>query len=146
MVENVSDLPEAYQQELNRLAYEAQGYNDQIKAMQSQLGALQAAAGDLRSALEALRNLSKAKEGVFVPLGAGVLVNAKLTDSDKAMVDVGAGFIAEKKVSEAIDLLDSRMEKTEAAIEDVQKAIGQATEHLNGLDARAKEILDKGGK
>ncbi len=138
------ELAQAYQEELARLAYEAQGYNDQSRALQQQLGALQAAIADIRGALETLNNMENASQGVLVPLGAGAMMKAKLINEGKVMIDIGAGFIAEKTIKEGLEILDERLKRTEDAADRTQKAIAQIAEHLSEIDSRAKTIIDKG--
>ncbi|VVC03931.1 Prefoldin subunit alpha [Candidatus Burarchaeum australiense] len=137
-------LAQAYQEELARLAYEAQGYNDQSRALQQQLAALQAAVADLRSAIETLGSLEKASQGVMVPIGAGAMMKAKLINEGKVMIDIGAGFMAEKDLKEGVEILQDRLKRTEEAGDRTQTAIAQIAEHLSEIDSRAKTIIDKG--
>jgi len=143
MAAREQEMPVVYQEELARLAYEAQGYNDQSRALQQQLSALQAAIADLRGAIETLRNLEKATEGVMVPIGAGSLMKARLINDGKVLIDIGSGFVAEKTVAEGIEVLEDRLRRTEDAAERTQKAIAQIAEHLSEIDSRAKVIIDK---
>jgi len=138
------EMPAVYQEELARLAYEAQGYNDQSRALQQQLGGIQAAIADLRGALETLKNLEHATQGVLVPIGAGTMMKAKIINEGKVLVDIGSGFVAEKTLAEAIEILNERLRRTEEAGERTQKAISQIVEHLSEIDSRAKVIIDKG--
>ena len=138
------ELAQAYQEELARLAYEAQGYNDQSRALQQQLAALQAAIADIRGALETLNNMENASHGVLVPLGAGAMMKAKLINEGKVMIDIGAGFIAEKEIKEGLEILGERLKRTEDAADRTQKAVAQIAEHLSEIDSRAKTIIDKG--
>ena len=138
------ELGRAYQEELARLAYEAQGYNDQSRALQQQLAALQAAIADIRGALETLNNMENASQGVLVPLGAGAMMKAKLINEGKVMIDIGAGFIAEKEIKEGLEILGERLKRTEEAADRTQKAIVQISEHMSEIDSRAKTIIDKG--
>ena len=138
------EMSQVYQEELARLAYEAQGYNDQSRALQQQLAALQAAIADLRGAIETLKNMDKASEGIMAPLGAGTMMKAKLINEGKVMIDIGSGFIAEKEIPEGISLLEERLKRTETAADQTQKGIVQIAEHLSEIDSRAKTIIDKG--
>jgi prefoldin alpha subunit len=137
------EMNSVYQEELARLAYEAQGYNDQSRALQQQLGALQAAIADIRGALETLRSLDKATQGIMVPLGAGAMMKAKLVNEGKVLIDIGSGFIAEKTIPEGLAVLEDRLKRTEEAGERTQKAVAQLAEHLSEIDSRAKVIIDK---
>jgi len=136
-------MPQVYQEELARLAYEAQGYNDQSRALQQQMGALRAAIADLRGAIETLQNLENATQGIMAPIGAGVMMKAKLINEGKVMVDIGSGFVAEKDLAEGLKLLEERLKRTEDGADQTQKAIAQISEHLSEIDSRAKTIIDK---
>ena len=144
------NMPQVYQEELARLAYEAQGYNDQSRALQQQLAALQAAIADIRGAIETLQNLEKATQGILAPIGAGVMMKAKLVNEGKVLVDIGSGFIAEKEITEGLKILHERLKRTEEGADQTQKGIAQIAEHLSEIDSRAKIIIDKskgaGGK
>ncbi|RLG18061.1 prefoldin subunit alpha [Candidatus Micrarchaeota archaeon] len=144
------NMPQVYQEELARLAYEAQGYNDQSRALQQQLAALQAAIADIRGAIETLQNLEKATQGILAPIGAGVMMKAKLVNEGKVLVDIGSGFIAEKEIAEGLKILHERLKRTEEGADQTQKGIAQIAEHLSEIDSRAKIIIDKskgaGGK
>jgi len=137
------EMPTVYQEELSRLAYEAQGYNDQSRALQQQLGAIQSAIADLRGALETLKNLEQATQGLLVPIGAGTMMKAKLINDGKVLLDIGSGFVAEKTLPESVTIMEERLRRTEEAAERTQKAISQIVEHLSEIDARAKVIIDK---
>jgi len=138
------EMPAAYREELARLAYEAQGYNDQSRALQQQLSALQAAIADLRGAIETLKNMENASQGVMVPIGAGTMMRAKLINDGKVMLDIGSGFIAEKNIPEGVKVLQDRLKRTEDAADQTQKGIAQIAEHLSEIDSRAKTIIEKG--
>jgi prefoldin alpha subunit len=82
-----------------------------------------AALAELRVSTMTLEGLEKEKKGsqLFVPIGGGSYVKAKLETSEKVVFGVGADVAVEKSVKEAKEELETRI----AEFEKTREALGQ---------------------
>ncbi len=136
------------EENLTRIAYEAQAYQQQGQFMQQQLGSIQLTINELGTALLTLRNIETTKDNnVLLPLGGGAHVSARITDVQNVLVNIGADVIAEKPLQEAISILEERLKRLEATRDRIQEAVLEISKKLDQLDNEAQQLLDKkGGK
>jgi len=95
---------------------------------------------ELRVSSMTLEGLEKEKKGVqlFVPIGGGSYVKAKLETSKKVVVGIGADVAVEKTVKEAKVELEARiaeLEKTwEALGQQFNQVVGRIQENRNTME------------
>ncbi len=105
---------------------------------QNQLAALQqfiAEATVALSTLNALRQPAGVGESLF-PVGSGAFVKATLADSQKLLVEIGAGVVAEKTFDEASKILEERITRSSKAAERIQS-------ELQAILARGDELNER---
>lgn len=135
---------EKEKEELTKIAYEAQAYQQQVQVMQQQLSTLQMNIVEIVGCIETLKGLKNVKnKDVFLPIGSGAYVKAKIIDEERILLDIGAGMIAEKAIEESIELLEKKKKNVEKLRDELQQNIKAIGEHIHKLDAEAKKIVSK---
>ena len=114
------------------IAYRA--YGARVQELSKQAQTLSALLNENAAASTALDNLPS--QQTFFPLGSGVLVKAKVVDTQNVVVELGARTLAEKSVGDAKKLLEERRKQIE---ESIQKTNAEAQR----LTAEMKKIEDE---
>ncbi|MEM0493156.1 MAG: prefoldin subunit alpha [Candidatus Thermoplasmatota archaeon] len=123
-------------------------YKEQLSYIDAQLQYLQAMIEDnlkSRMTLEQLKKNQDVSE-TLVPIGTGVFIHASLKDTSKALIDIGAGVVAEKNIDEAIQKIDKRIEeiqRNQERLYSMSDRIQQETEDLSAKTQRMIEDLKK---
>ncbi len=106
--------------------------------LQSRINLTNAALTELRVSSMTLDGLEKEKQGaqLFVPIGGGSYVKAKLESSEKVVVGIGADVAVERTVKEA-------KEELEARIAELQKTREALAQQLNQVVGRLQENREK---
>jgi len=122
--------------EKKALAYRAFGARMEELGRQAEL--LSRLITENEAASTALDNLPS--EQTFVPIGAGVLVKARLSDTNNVVVEAGARILAERSVWDAKKLLADRRTQLEEALEKINAEAGE----IAGKMREIEEELNKG--
>ncbi|MEM7815874.1 MAG: prefoldin subunit alpha [Candidatus Aenigmatarchaeota archaeon] len=90
---------------------------------------------ELETTMEALKDIEKAKEGndILVPIGSGVFSYARLSETGRLLVDVGAGVYLERDIESAKTLIEEKREELNKITEELQKEINDTAARLNSL-------------
>ncbi len=96
---------------------------------------------ELRVSSMTLEGLEKEKKGaqLFVPIGGGSYVKAKLETSKKVVVGIGADVAVEKTVKEAKVELEARI----AELERTREALGQQFNQVVGRIQENRNIMEE---
>ena len=128
-----------------RLAVELRMLEGTAEALQSRVNLLNAALNELRVASMTLEGLKKEKKDaqLFVPIGGGSFIKAKLASADKVIVGVGADVAVERTMKEAKENLENRI----AELEKTRTSLGQQFTQVIGKiqedRARLEELTAK---
>jgi len=116
-----------------------------VNELQSRISMMNSALAELKVSNLTLEGLEKEKKGakLFVPVGGGSYIKAKLETTKNVVVGIGADVAVEKSLKEAKVELESRI----AGIEKTREALGQQFNQVVGRikENRAK-IEDVSGK
>ncbi len=128
----------AQNEELSRLMMMAEQYKEQINQIDMQISYMQQAKNDYNRAKITIDNLGKneKKSDVLLPLGGGSYIDANVKDSSKVLVDIGAGYIAEKKSDAAIKKIEDR-------IKELDKHLNRLQEIKKNTEKEASEVYQK---
>lgn len=126
------------EQEMQKLALEANYYRSRGEELQSQLATINALVQDNASTMQSLESISDKNDSLF-SIGSGVFVKAK-PSSQKVFAEVGAKVIAEKTVEEAKALLAQRKEELIKAASRLQEELEKINAAINSLSERAEKI------
>jgi prefoldin alpha subunit len=129
---------------MRRLVVELQLMRGSAETLQQRLQMLQSAIADLSVARGSIDALKEAEEGapILVPMGGGALVNARLGNLSRVIVDIGAEVSIEMSLEEAEQDVSGRLEDMEKANLSVQQQLEQIVaqmqihqDNLNRLSA-----------
>ncbi len=131
-----------------RLVVELRMLEGTAEALQSRINLVNAALTELRVSSMTLEGLEKEKKDaqLFVPIGGGSYIKAKLESADKVIVGIGADVALEKTMKEAKENFENRiaeLEKTRTSLgqqfTQVIEKIREDKTRLDGLTAKLRE-------
>lgn len=134
----------ANEEQLQKLAYEAQLYQQQGQLLKQQLDVLQATSAELAETIGTLKGLSPNKQGKLVPVGSGAFLRAKDLDSSNVLINVGSSLVLELPVASAIALLQKREASAKDVRENLQKNLSNVGMRLGELESAAQRLMGGG--
>ena len=131
------------EEELRKISVEMRYLEQTAETLQQRISMLNAAMTDLTYASMTLEGVEKEKENseLLVPIGGSSYVKAKLTNSDKVIIGMGAGVSIEKPVSEAKVILKERLDELGKSAVAAQQQFGQVAERINSGRNRLETLL-----
>ena len=131
------------EEELRKLSVEMRYLEQTAETLQQRISMLNAAMTDLSYANMTLEGVEKEKENseLLVPIGGSSYVKAKLTNSDKVIIGMGAGVSIEKPVSEAKVILKERLDELGKSAVAAQQQFMQIAERINSGRNRLETLL-----
>jgi len=128
-----------------RLVVELRILEGTAEELQSRVNLVNAALTELRVSnmtLEGLENEEKDAQ-LFVPIGGGSYVKAKLASADKVIVGIGADVALEKTLKDAKENLGNRIAELEKTRTSLGQQLGQVIEKIREDRARLEELTAK---
>ena len=113
------------------------------ETLQQRISMVNAAISDLTYASMTLEGIEKEKENaeLLVPIGGSAYVKAKLADTNKVIVGMGAGVSVEKTLAEAKATLKERLDELEKTMNAAQQQFNQVAERINTGRSRLETLL-----
>jgi len=104
-----------------------------------------AAITELRVSSMTLEGLQKEKKGsqLFVPIGGGSYVKAKLVTAKKVVVGIGADVAVERTLKEAKAELEARIAEMEKTREALGQQFNQVVERIQENRGKLEEVTAK---
>jgi prefoldin alpha subunit len=104
-----------------------------------------AALSEMKISSMTLEGLEQEKKGaeLFVPVGGGSYVKAKLANTDSIVVGIGADVAVEKSLKDAKADLETRIAEIEKTREVLDKQFGQVLERMQNNRAQMEQISAK---
>jgi len=142
-------LSSSDQETFRRLAVELRILEGTAEALQARLNLVNAALTELNFARMTLEGVEKetSDASLFVPIGGGSFIKAKLASADKAIVGAGAGVSIERTMTEAKQTVQNRineLEKTRVSLQQqLVQVVGRIEEdrdQLQDLSARLSRV------
>ena len=136
------------------VAVELQILEGTAETLQSRLSFVNAALTELSIARMTLEGVEKEAPdaSLFMPIGGGSFIKAKLDSNDKVIVGAGAGVSVERPVAEAKETLKNRVVELEKARGSIQQQLMQIVtkiqedrERLQDLSARVSQAGRRSG-
>jgi prefoldin alpha subunit len=112
-------------------------------ALQQRISMVNAAITDLTYANMTLDGIETQKENaeMLVPIGGGSYVKAKIADTNKVIIGMGAGVSIEKTLPEAKITLKERLDELEKTMTVAQQQFTQVAERINSGRGRLESLL-----
>jgi len=128
-----------------RLVVELRILEGTADALQTRVALVSSALTELMVAKMTLEGLEKEKTDapLFVPIGGGSYVEAKLGSEDKIIVGVGVGVAIEKTMKEAKDNVDTRIAEYEKTKTSYEQQLRQVVDKIQGNRAQLQELSTK---
>ncbi len=128
-----------------RLVVELRMLEGTAEALQSRVNLVNAALTELRVSSMTLEGLEKEKKDaqLFVPIGGGSYVKAKLASADKVIVGIGADVALEKTLKDAKENLGNRIAELEKTRTSLGQQLGQVIEKIREDRTRLEELTAK---
>ncbi|MBE0511638.1 prefoldin subunit alpha [Candidatus Bathyarchaeota archaeon] len=128
-----------------RLVVELRMLEGTAEALQSRVNLVNAALTELRVSSMTLEGLEKEKKDaqLFVPIGGGSFVKAKLASSDKVIVGIGADVALERTMKEAKENLGNRIAELEKTRTSLGQQFAQVVEKIREDRTRLEELTAK---
>lgn len=126
--------------------FEFQMVERQIKQVQSQIEQLESQINELIYLQTGLNELKGVKAGneLFVPLGAGIFVNASLKDPDEVLVNVGGGVVVKKPVAGAVEIIQGQISELRGASEERSGKLSELSAVAGRLEDELSGLLGSG--
>jgi len=130
------------EEELRKIAVELRLLENTAENMQSRITFVNAAITELNYANLTLDGLEKEKTdtSLFVPIGGGSYIKAKLESPDKIIFGVGAGVAIEKTFAEAKEKIKNRLDDMEKARSSMEQQMEQLLERIRVDRDRLQDI------
>lgn len=137
-------MPEV-SEELKNLAARHQEFQKRAEAIREDLNMAQASIASCDRAIESIGELKKAREekesaATMVSLGFGSFAHAEIRETDRIVVNLGAGYSAEKTADDAVETLKSRREQLGKIMEQMNASLTQFAQGMKALEAEATSM------
>jgi len=118
--------------EVRRLIVELRVLEGTADALQSRINLVDAVFAELNMTKRTLEGVEKENPDapVFVPIGGGSYIKAKITDVDKVVYGVGAGVSIEKSLDEAKQGVDERISELERTKRSLEQQLTQVIRRI----------------
>ena len=132
------------EEELRKVAVEIRILENTAENMQSRITFVNAAITELNYANLTLEGLEKEKTdtSLFVPIGGGSYIRAKLESPDKIIFGVGAGVAIEKTFTEAKEKIKNRLEEMQKARSSMEQQMEQLLERIRSDRERLDDLSE----
>ena len=131
--------------EVRRLIVELRLLEGTAETLQSRINLVNAMHAELNMAKRTLEGIEKEKPdaSVFVPIGGGSYIKAKLADVEKVVYGVGAGISIEKPLEEAKRGVDERISELERTRRALEQQYSQVLRRIQENRERLQELISK---
>jgi prefoldin alpha subunit len=113
-------------------------YKAQLEMLTGQLNLLQTTESELILATEFLEVFPDQEEGddILVPVGAGILVPARLASTDKVLASIGSGLQSDMTPGDAKEHIDQRLQRIREMIQQTSAGLEQTEASANALSSQ----------
>ena len=128
--------------QLSRLIMEIQFLERTFEELQSRIGLVNASINEFRLANATLEGMQKEETDtqILVHIGGGSYVKAKIADTQKLIMSIGADVAAEKSVDVAKESLDTRLQEFEKVRESLEQQLGQTQTRISTLRQQLQKM------
>lgn len=133
------------QEAFRRLAMELRLLEGTAETLQSRINIVAAAVAELTLAKRTLEGVEseKADAPLFVPVGGGSYIKAKLESADAVVVGIGAGVAVEKTIEAARETVENRLSELEDSRKRLEQQLFKVAEKIQEDQAELEEVTKK---
>lgn len=137
----MSASTEPSEDEVRRLIVELRILENTAEYLQARVNFVNAALTELNLASMSLEGIEKKEsDSIFVPIGGGSYIKAKLEDADKVIYGIGAGVSIEKPIKEAKEDIANRIAELNRAKAALEQQLNQVLTRLQEGQNRLQEL------
>ena len=127
------------------MAVESRFLEETVNELQSRINLINSALTELRVSSMTLEGLEEEKKDaqLFVPIGGGSYVKARLETANKVVVGIGADVAVERTLKEAKEELETRIAELEKTREALVQQFNQVVERIQENRERLEEVTAK---
>jgi len=135
----------ADEQELQRLMVELRILEGTIESLRSRISLVAATLNDLNLANMTLEGIEKEKvdSSIYVPIGGGSYIKARLESTDKIIYGVGAGVSIEKTIEEVKESTSNRISQLNKTRQSLEQQLSQVLNKVDEDQNRLRELSEK---
>lgn len=136
------------QDQLSRLIMEVQFLERTSEELQARIGLVNASINEFRLANATLEGVQTEETDtqILVHIGGGSYIKAKIADTQKLIMSIGADVAAEKSVDAAKESLDIRLQEFEKVRESLEQQLGQTQNRISTLRQQLQKISQEGSQ
>jgi prefoldin alpha subunit len=119
------------------LANQHREFQKRAEMVQQQMSMVQISLEDCNRAITTIDELDNVSDGseIMFPIGSGSFVYANISQTDKAVVDIGAGYTVERPIPEAKEILQRRREKLTTALDNMNSSLAQLGQQMQAIES-----------
>lgn len=134
-------MSENTEDEIRRLIVELRILESTAEYLQARANLINAALTELNLASMSLEGIEKKdSDSIFVPIGGGSYVKARLENTDKIVYGIGAGIAIEKTIREAREDIANRINELNRAKAALEQQLSQVISKLQEGQSRFQEL------
>lgn len=133
------------QETFRKLAVESRFLEEAATELQSRINMTNAALAELRVSSMTLEGLEKEKKDaqLFIPIGGGSYVKARLETAKKVIVGIGADVAVEKSLKETKEELQARIAELEKTRDSFGQQFNQVIEKIQDNRSKLESVSAK---
>ena len=134
-------VSESAEDEIRRLIVELRVLENTAEYLRARMNLVNAAITELNLASMSLEGIEKKDSNqIFVPIGGGSYVKARLEDTDKVIYGIGAGIAVEKSIKEAKEGVENRLAELNKAKAALERQLNQVLIRMQEGQNRLREL------
>ncbi|HEY3362275.1 MAG TPA: prefoldin subunit alpha [Methanosarcina sp.] len=141
-------MAEVSEDDIKNMAARYQEFQRLAETLRQQMNMVQASITSCDQAIVTVNELKTASAEktveTMVPIGFGSFVHAEIKNADKVIVDLGAGFSAEKTVDDSIETLNRRKEQLTKILEQMNASLTKYIQSMQALESEAAKLQQPG--
>ena len=133
------------EQEVQKRLVLLEYYKEQLNTIDMQTQYQQAALADLHKAKMTLENLDSVdtKTDMLIPIGGGAFIATNPSDTTNVLIDIGAGYVVEKKGTDAIKQIEKQIKQVEENQEKLLALSQQLQNEAAEVSRQAEELTSQ---
>lgn len=131
------------EQALQEKYVEFQLLERQIKQIQAQIEQLESKMNELAYLQQSLLEMKDVAVGreIFVPIGAGIFLNAELKDNKDVLVNVGDGVVVKKSFESAAEILEKHVADLRIMGEERVKKLAELSASASRIEQELSGVM-----
>lgn len=133
------------EEEIRKLSVELRLLEQTAETLQSRIQMVNTVIADLTYSNMTLEGIEKEKENseLLVPIGGSSYIKAKLANTDKVIVGMGAGVSVEKTLPEAKEIVKKRLDDLGKSRLSLQQQFTEVAEKINTDRQRFERLVSE---